>query len=109
MANYNFLSTFVGLNTITLPSAPTTDTYTIRGNLTLPSINKGSSANSSVVIVVNQNGSPIYTGSPGDLGFKIVSALTVGDIITIVPSSAAVVDQGKQGIKITVQMWEGIT
>lgn len=109
MANYNISSNYTGLATITLPAAPTADPYTIQGTLVLPSVSKGSSANSSVVVVVNKNGSAIYTGVAGAMGFKVVATLAAGDIITIVPSSSNTVDQGKQTVKITVQMWEGVT
>ena len=109
MASYHYTNNFEGLTTIKLPAAPTMNQYTIQGQLTLPSLTRGSISNSSVVITVKKNGSVIYTGQAGANGFQLTPTLSPGDVITIIPSSTALVDQGRHFIKIHVQMWEGIT
>lgn len=109
MPNYNISNSYVGLTPVVLPAAPNTGQYTIQGHIRHPSISQGSAANSTVVITVLQNATVIYTGSPGDNGFKVVMNLVQGDIVTVSPSSSSLVDQGKQSIRFGIQMWEGST
>lgn len=111
MANFYVTEHVVGLGTTTLPGAPTADQYTIRGTLTLPTIPQGSSASSSVVVTVinSTTTTTLYTGSAGARGFKVVATLAAGDVITVTTASANSVDQGKQAVKTSIQIWEGIT
>jgi len=109
MATYNYTSNFVGFTPITLPGAPASSPYTIQGQLTLPSLTRGSSSNSSVVITIKKGATVIYTGQPGVNGFQMTTDLNKGDVITITPTSSATVDQGRHFIKIHVQMWEGLS
>lgn len=95
-----------GLTTVTV-GAPETATYHIEGKLTLPTVTTGATANSAVVVVVNVNGSPVYTGLAGAEGFATSPACTAGDTITIVTSSAAAVDQQSNSIRSTISIWEG--
>lgn len=106
MANFNLNATVQGLGTTTIV-APTTDTYVVTGTLTLPSIPAGSATSSSVVVTVNLNGSPVYTGAAGSRGFRTGVTATAADTITIVLSSAAAVDLQPNAVKMTLSMYEG--
>ena len=108
MANYNMNQTVTGLGTIATVTVPTTDRYTLSGKISVPKLPKGSLANSSVVAVINVNGSPIYTGQAGAEGFESSPFCSAGDIITVVLSSANVVDQGLNVIKTTLSISESV-
>lgn len=101
MANYNQNLTFNGLGTLT-QVIPATGTYDIRGKITLPNIPAGDIGSSSLVVTINKNGSPIYTGLAGARGFKVTSACTAADTIAIIFSSAATIDQSLNVIKSTI-------
>lgn len=108
-------------HTITIP---TTDVYTFQGTLTLPNLEPsatqgpgggagtgtggGSVVDSQVVVTVRQNGSTIFTSSPGDRGF-LVTALpcTAGDVITIQRSSSLPQDQQLNAVRMTLMVYEG--
>jgi len=76
--------------------------YTIIGKLQLPSVTDGSSANSSVVSTVKQNGTTIFTSQAGSSGFRINLPCAAGDIIQVSLSSAAAVDQPPAAVRCTV-------
>jgi len=83
-------------------SVQTAGTYQVQGSLTLPGISKGDVANSQVVTVVQQNGSTRYTGLAGAEGFNITLVCAAGDVIGIILSSSAAVDQGINVVKATI-------
>src|ERR1700677_2328220 len=98
--------TNLATHTITIP---TTDTYNFAGTLTLPNIvtsatqGAGGGAGtgtggvvvpSQVVITIKQNGTTIYTGATGALGFTLNGvSCTANDSITIQRSSSLAQDQ----------------
>ena len=106
MADFSKGSVISGLRTTPVP-------YTVAGplqlvgKLTLPRPSNGSSGASTVVVTVNQNGSPTYTGVPGADGFETGVNVVLGDVITIVTSSNSVVDQQLNAVKTTLTTWEG--
>jgi hypothetical protein len=108
MANFNMNSTTAGLGTIVTTQVPTTDIYEVSGKLTIPTITQGSASQSHVVVVVNVNGSPIYTGLAGAEGFKTTAQCTAADIITVVLSSDSNVDKDLNVVKTTVSISEGV-
>lgn len=68
---------------------------------------------SSLSIVVNKNGSPIYTSTAPVVGqsalqFKTSFTATAADSITVVLSSSAAVDNQLAGITSTVSIGEGL-
>ncbi len=104
MADFNLNSTFGGLGTALDFKAPTADTYAISGSLTLPGIPQGSPLASAVVVVVNKNGSPVYTGLAGAKGFKTDVVCAALDEITVVLSSALAEDNAPNAVKSTISV-----
>lgn len=107
MPNKRISGTFTGLGTFVVFTAQTTDLYQIIGTLTVPSISKGDGTNSQVVVVIKQNSSTIYTGSAGAEGFAIAAQLTATDVVSIVLTSSASVDQPINTVKTTLTITEG--
>jgi len=123
MANFIVNTSQEGLGTYSV-TIPTTDIYMIQGTLTLPNIvpsvlagpgggagtgsGGGPEIPSQVVVVVNQNGTPRFTSSPGSEGF-ILRALpcTAGDVLTFVRSSSLSQDQQPNAVKMTLAISEG--
>jgi hypothetical protein len=95
-----------GLRTTIIP-------YTVAGPLslvgkvTLPRASNGFLTGSTVVVTVNQNGTPVYVGLPGADGFKTSVNVALGDVITIVTNSNSPIDQQFNAVKTTVAIWEG--
>jgi len=108
MANFYTTQTSPGLGTILTVKVPTQDRYRVSGKITLPTIPEGA-MQSSVVAVVNVNGSPVYTGQVGARGFETSPFCNANDIITVVLSSANVADQGLNVVKTTVAISEGVS
>jgi hypothetical protein len=77
------------------------------GKVSVPRASQGSSGASTVVVTVNQNGTPVYTGQPGADGFRTGVNVVLGDVITIVTSSSNPIDQQLNAVKTTVSIWEG--
>lgn len=98
---YTNSQTVTGLGTTTLPAVPTTGRYAIEGKITLPLISQGA-GKSSVVAVVNVNGTPVYTGGAGAEGFRVAPFCNAADVISIVLSSSAAADLGLNIIKATI-------
>jgi hypothetical protein len=78
------------------------------GNLSM-----GPAISSSVSIVVNQNGSPVYTSealSPTQLAvqFKFGLNCANGDVITVVPASSNPVDNLLNTVKMAVAIRNGL-
>lgn len=76
--------------------------YSIEGKLSMPTISEGSSADSQVVATINQNGSPVYVGQAGAEGFKAPLNVAANDVIAVVLSSSAAIDQDLNVIKCVV-------
>lgn len=99
----NLVSTGLVTTTVTVPNA---NFYNVRGKISLPELAPGGGV-SACVAVVNKNGSPVYTGTAGASGFMTQVTCAANDILTIVLSSAAAVDQPVNAIKMTTQVFEG--
>lgn len=107
MANYAQNLVFNGIGTLTIVM-PVAGPCFIEGKLSLPSLNAGSSGPSSVVVTVNQNGSPIYSGPAGAEGFKVDFTAALSDSMTVVTSSSAAVDTALNAVKMTVSVGSGV-
>lgn len=67
---------------------------------------------SGLSVVVNQNGSPIFTAptlSPTQIAqqFKVAINCTANDVITVVLSSASAIDNQLNTVKSTISIQEG--
>jgi len=107
MNGYNVTAGVVGLGTVLDVKVPDAGQYLVSGTITLPSIPAGSSDASAVVAVINKNGSPVYTGLAAAKGFRAEIACAAADEITVVLSSGAAVDQGRQAIRSTTTIGLG--
>lgn len=103
---YNQNLTFAGLGTLSI-TVPLAGAYFVKGKISLPTLSKGDSSPSALVVVVNQNGSPVYTGQAGAEGFYVDISCAANDLIAMVFSSAAAVDQGLNVIKSTISIGLG--
>jgi hypothetical protein len=106
MADYASSEVISGLRTTAVPYIAAGPCL-IAGKLTLPRASQGSAGASTVVVTVNQNGSPIYVGAPGADGFKTIANIVLGDVINIVTSSSNPIDQALNAVKMTVSIFEG--
>lgn len=102
---------------------PTADQYVIQGTLQLPNVvpsaSQGSGAgagtgtgggaqvNSSVVTVVKQNSSTIFTSNAGARGFSTAVTASAGDVITINLYSSTAQDQQLNSCQATISIYEG--
>jgi hypothetical protein len=101
--NQNIEST--GLNTIST-TVPYAGPYFVKGQFTLPTLVDGAGA-SSLVVTVNQNGSPVYSGLAGAEGFYKNLLCAAYDVIAIVLSSAASVDAVNNAVKAVYSIGQG--
>ncbi|CAM6004763.1 unnamed protein product [Sphagnum balticum] len=117
-------ATYTGLQTYTV-NIPTTDLYNFEGTLTVPTAvptaaqGPGGGAGtgsavasispSQVVVTVKQNGTTIYTGQAGALGFGLLAvSCSAGDVITFVLSSSLASDSAMlNSVKMTLSVSEG--
>jgi hypothetical protein len=123
MANPNSTLSSQGLNTITF-TAPTTDVYSFQGTIAPPKYSTsatsgpgggagtgtggGADVPSQILITINKNGTPVYTGTAGAQGFQLDGiALAAADVITIVPTSSLSQDNQPNAIRITLAITEG--
>ena len=97
---FNQSGELAGLNTYTI-SVPSAGAYSIDWKNYLPRPSQGGTQ-SSLVVTINQNGSPIYTSPAGGDGGRFDMACAAGDVITLVTSSANANDQGLNLIKTQV-------
>lgn len=106
MANFSltFTSTNLGTSSFKLPND---GTFAIDGKIQIPKPMDGSVA-SQLVVVINKNGSAQYTGLAGSAGFYKEVSGVAGDLIAIVLSSAAAVDNAMNAIKCTVAVSEKV-
>lgn len=102
MSNYKKNTVFQGLGTVST-TVPDDGIYLVDGKISLSSIPAGESA-SSLVTVVNKNGSPVYTGLAGARGFSVKVPCAANDVIAVVFSSASNVDIAKNVIKSNISI-----
>lgn len=107
MASFNQNMAFSGLGTFALIPAPAAGVYFVEGHMSLPTIVNGGGA-SSALVVVNVNGSPMYTGVAGAEGFKADLVLAASDAVTVVVSSAAAADAPLNVIKGNISFGQGV-
>ncbi len=103
---YNQNLTFAGLGTLSI-TVPLAGAYFFKGSISLPTLAKGDISPSALVVTVNQNGSPIYTGQAGAEGFYVTASCAANDVMAMVFSSAATVDQGLNVIKSVISVGLG--
>ena len=108
MANapFNQNYTLSGLVTLSV-GVPNAGPYVVKGKISLPTVTDGGGA-SSVVAVVNLNGSPVYTGTAGAEGFRANLLCAAGDTVAVVLSSAAAPDNVLNAVKSTVEIYQGV-
>lgn len=106
MAAYNQNLVFNGLGTLSI-TVPVAGTYFVSGNISIPTISTGSSP-SSCLVVINKNGSPVFTGNAGDEGFYANFVCAAADVVAVVFSSSAAVDQLLNVIKSTISIGLGM-
>jgi hypothetical protein len=97
---FNQSGELAGLNTYTV-SVPTAGAYSIGWKNYLPRLSQGGTQ-SSLVVTINQNGSPVFTSTAGADGGSFDLICASGDSITLVTSSSAAGDQALNLIKTQV-------
>lgn len=105
MAQYNQNLVFNGLGTLSL-NVPLAGQYVFDGKISLPTLSSGA-GQSSLVVTINQNGSPVYTGVAGAQGFRALIVCAANDLMAIVFSSSAAADLPLNVIKSTIDIWIG--
>ena len=123
MANVYLNTTFNGLSEFDYP-APVADSFVVEGSLQLPaqvptaasgpggggigtSSVPGLPLSSQVVVTVKQNSTTIYTGVAGAKGFKTGVNAALNDVIKIILTSSASIDQQPNAVQCTVSIYEG--
>lgn len=101
--NQNFVFNGIGTQSLIVVDA---GLYSVEGKSDIPTLVNGGGA-SSLVVTVNQNGSPKYTGSAGANGFKTNLLCAANDTIAVVYSSSAAADTAYNAIKSTVAVSTG--
>ena len=99
---------FTGLGTLSY-TVGVAGFYTVRSKSSLPTLTDAGMA-SSLVTTIKKNGSTVLASNPGDLGCSASGiSCVVGDIITVVYSSAAASDDTPfiNIIKSTVSIFQG--
>lgn len=96
---------FAGLGTLSLV-LPDAGPVFVDIKSTIPTLTAGGGI-SALVITINKNGSPVYTGGAGAQGAYVVFSVAAGDAVTVVFSSAAAPDQGLNVIKSVVAIGYG--
>lgn len=96
---------FSGLGTVTF--VPAADgNYEIEGKISLPTPSQGG-GESAVVVTINKNASPIYTGTAAAKGFRVSQLFLTTDTVTIVLTSSATADQPKNAVKTSISIAAG--
>lgn len=105
MANYaqNLVVNGLGTTSVTIPVA---DDIFVEGHMSLPTLTNGGGV-SAALVVINKNGSPVYTGQAGAEGFRADIACAAGDVIAVVISSSAPADLPLNVIKTTMSIGSG--
>ena len=103
MSTYSQNFTSVGLNTLSF-SVPVAGIYTLKGQLTVPTLTDGGGA-SSVVVTVHQNSTLLYTGAAGATGFAVYGmSCAAGDTITVTTASSASPDAPLNAVRADIQI-----
>lgn len=103
MFNQNL--TFNGLGTLSV-TIPDAGAYFVEGHISIPTLTNGGGV-SALVVTVNQNGSPIYTGVAGAEGFRVTANCAASDVIAMIFSSSAAADLGLNVIKSVISIGVG--
>lgn len=106
-APFNQSLTLAGLSSYSF-TALAAGPYVLDWKSYLPTITNGGGA-SSVVAIVNQNASPVYTGVAGAEGGKAEISCAVNDVIQIIFSSANANDQGLNAVKSNIAISQGVS
>lgn len=101
--NQNLESTGLNTNSVTVPYA---GPYFVKGKFAIPTLVNGGGA-SSLVITINQNGSPVYTGPAGAEGFYKNLSCAANDVITMVLTSSAAPDAVTNNVKARYSIGQG--
>lgn len=101
--NTPFVSVGLGTNTFTIPTP----------GLYYVSVQSIETPPTGLVIVVNKNGSPIYTApvitpTQSALQFKTDFLAAAADVITVVLSSSAAIDAQLNTLKTTIALGNGL-
>lgn len=96
---------FVGLGTFSW-TVPYAGAYFVKGKIFVPTLIDGG-VPSSVVVTVNQNGSPVYTGLAGAEGFYTNLSCAAYDVIAVVLSSSVTTDQAPNAVKGRYSIGQG--
>lgn len=107
MPSFSSNSEFQGLGTFTV-KVPEASQYTVKGTITLPTVNTTGSEQSQLLVVINVNGSPVYTGQVSARGFEARTACAANDVITVVFSSPLAIDAANNAIKSTISISQGL-
>ena len=107
MANFNQNLEFCGLGTLSF-TIPVAGPYFVEGHMSIPALSKGDTGASALLVVCNLNGgAAFYTGLAGAEGFKADFTGAVGDVLNMVFSSSAAVDQPLNVIKSQISLGIG--
>jgi len=106
MTSFNTNIAFAGLCTVTT-IVPNAGPYFCEVKMSLPTITNGG-GQSSALVTVNQNGSPIYTGLAGAEGARVDMLCAAADTIAVVISSSAAPDQPINVIKGVIALAQGV-
>jgi hypothetical protein len=106
MANQfqNLVVSGLGTTTFVIPEA---GAYFVEGKISLPTLTNGQGV-SVVVATLNNNAAPFYTGTAGAEGFRADHTFALGDVLTVVLSSAGVPDNQLNAVKMTLVVGEGV-
>lgn len=124
MANFVHNESIPDLGTATV-IVPSTDMYLVKGTLNLPNVVPSSSQgpgagtgtgslsgpqiSSQVVVTIRQNGTIVFTSSPGDRGFCLSSLnCSAGDTLTFQRSSSLSQDQQPNSVRLILAISEGV-
>lgn len=95
----------VGLGTVTF-TIPTTTTWNVQYELT-------ENPPSSIAVIVQKNGGTIFTapvlgGTQGAMKFKVSFLAAATDVITVVSSSGAAIDNAYNTVKSIISIDQGL-
>jgi hypothetical protein len=100
-----------GLNSFSV-TVPYAGPYIVKGKISLPGLVDGQgvpgqASASSLVVTINQNGSPKYTGPTGAEGFKTSLNCAANDVLQVALSSSNSNDSSLT-VKTTVEFSQGV-
>ena len=110
MSDFSKNFSISGLETLTVVM-PLAGQFQLSGKIQMPRLSQMDPSDpqflnlpSSVVVTINQNGSPIFTSTAGDSGFSIPIKVALKDVITVVLSSGNAADAVLNSIKCVVSI-----